>query len=46
MTDREVKIGTQTTLTCSLTGLAEAVNKISWYDGDTLLQDKSGEYSD
>lgn len=42
MTDREVKIGTQTTLTCSLTGLKAAVT-ITWYDGSTPLPG-TGEY--
>ena len=36
VTDREVKIGTQTTLTCSLTELSVEVD-ISWYDGANRL---------
>ena len=36
VTDREVKIGTETTLTCSLTELSVEVD-ISWYDGANRL---------
>ena len=38
VTDREVKIGTQTTLTCSLTELSVEVD-ISWWDGTNRLTD-------
>ena len=46
MPGKEVKRGTATTLSCSLTELDAAVT-ISWYDGDTPLTTQSGgEYSD
>ena len=38
VTDREVKIGTETTLTCSLTELSVEVD-ISWWDGTNRLTD-------
>ena len=44
MTAKEVKKGTQATLTCSLTGLGGSVG-IAWFDGVTPLEGKSGEYS-
>ena len=42
MTDKEVKKGTQATLTCSLTGLGGSVG-IAWFDGATPLAGETGE---
>ena len=42
MTNREVKKGTETTLTCSLIELTVEV-VISWLDGDTEINDGNGE---
>ncbi|KAL5247349.1 hypothetical protein ACHWQZ_G019273 [Mnemiopsis leidyi] len=44
VTDREVKKGTETTLTCSLTELTVEV-VISWWDGETQLTETSEGYS-
>jgi hypothetical protein len=44
VTDKEVKKGTQATLTCSLTGLGGSVG-IAWFDGATAVDGQSGEYS-
>ena len=38
VTDKEVKTGTETTLTCSLTELTVEVT-ISWWDGESQIND-------
>ena len=45
MTDKEVKTGTETTLTCSLTGLGAAVTIAWWEGGNKALADSGGECS-
>ena len=41
VTDKEVKIETETTLTCSLTELTVEVT-ISWWDGESQINDGNG----
>ena len=41
VTDKEVKTGTETTLTCSLTELTVEVT-ISWWDGESQINDGNG----
>ena len=41
VTDKEVKSGTETTLTCSISQLSVEV-QITWWDGDTEIDNEGG----
>ena len=46
MAGAAVTAGTPATLTCSLSDLAATVTAISWYEGETKLEDSdAGEYN-
>ena len=44
MPGKEVKAGTQTTLTCSVTNVPKQVT-ITWWDTNGQIEDNDGEYS-